>query len=259
MAHSIKNSSAPRSAEGGFTLVELSIVLVIIGLIVGAVLVGQDLIRAAETRAIITQIERYNTAVNTFTLKYGILAGDAAIPGDDSDIVQGNNDGLLSEDNDTVEAAPTKITGEIPVFWQQLSYAGFIDGSFSGESTNTVLSSGTVATGTTSNFPATKSNRGGIIAYGMPDGMNYYHIGLKNHDGSEIKTFDNLRPEEAFNIDKKVDDANPITGSVLARGGNKLEKDPSEKSKDTGCADTKNAVYNLEAVAPSCQLRMRFN
>ena len=43
--------------ERGFTLIELSIVLVIIGLIVGGVLVGQDLIRAAQVRATISQIE----------------------------------------------------------------------------------------------------------------------------------------------------------------------------------------------------------
>src|ERR1700746_416796 len=60
----------------GFTLIELSIVLVIIGLIVGGVLVGQDLIRAAEVRATISQIEKYNTAVNTFRGKYNALPGD---------------------------------------------------------------------------------------------------------------------------------------------------------------------------------------
>jgi prepilin-type N-terminal cleavage/methylation domain-containing protein len=60
----------------GFTLIELSIVLVIIGLIVGGVLVGQDLIRAAEVRAQITQIEKFNTAVNTFHGKFGALPGD---------------------------------------------------------------------------------------------------------------------------------------------------------------------------------------
>src|SRR6201999_1632157 len=65
-----------RTSEQGFTLIELSIVLVIIGLIVGGVLVGQDLIRAAAVRAQISQIEKYQTAVNTFRGKYGGLPGD---------------------------------------------------------------------------------------------------------------------------------------------------------------------------------------
>ncbi len=47
----------------GFTLIELSIVLVIIGLIIGGVLVGKDLIKAAEIRATISQINKYNHAV----------------------------------------------------------------------------------------------------------------------------------------------------------------------------------------------------
>src|ERR1700679_178462 len=63
-------------SEQGFTLIELSIVLVIIGLIVGGVLVGQDLIRAAGVRATISQVEKFNTAVNTFRGKYGYLPGD---------------------------------------------------------------------------------------------------------------------------------------------------------------------------------------
>jgi len=44
------------STDSGFTLIELSIVLVIIGLIVGAILVGQDLIKAAEIRSTISQV-----------------------------------------------------------------------------------------------------------------------------------------------------------------------------------------------------------
>jgi len=60
----------------GFTLIELSIVLVIIGLIVGGVLVGQDLIKVAEIRATVRQVEQFDTAVNVFQGKYDCLPGD---------------------------------------------------------------------------------------------------------------------------------------------------------------------------------------
>ena len=63
-------------AQHGFTLVEISIVLVIIGLIVGGILVGRDLIHAAVIRADITAVQKMDTAVLTFKLKYNALPGD---------------------------------------------------------------------------------------------------------------------------------------------------------------------------------------
>ena len=62
--------------QSGFTLIELSIVLVIVGLIVGGVLVGRDLIKAAELRKQVSQLNEYTTAANTFMIKYGSLPGD---------------------------------------------------------------------------------------------------------------------------------------------------------------------------------------
>ena len=57
----------------GFTLVELSIVLVILGLLVGGVLTGQSLIHAAELRAVTTEHDKFVTAINTFRDKYMAL------------------------------------------------------------------------------------------------------------------------------------------------------------------------------------------
>ncbi len=72
--------SSYSKAEDGFTLIEISIVLVVIGLIAGVILVGQDLINAAAIQAQISQIQGYNTAVRTFEVKYNNLPGDIPNP-----------------------------------------------------------------------------------------------------------------------------------------------------------------------------------
>ena len=60
----------------GFSLVELSIVLVILGLLTGGILAGQSLIRASQLRAVTTEHDRYVAAVQTFRDKYFALPGD---------------------------------------------------------------------------------------------------------------------------------------------------------------------------------------
>jgi len=62
--------------QSAFTLIELSVVLVIIGLIIGGVMVGRDLIEASKIRAQITQISDIETQMNTFRVKYNCLPGD---------------------------------------------------------------------------------------------------------------------------------------------------------------------------------------
>lgn len=60
----------------GFTLIELSIVLVIIGLIIGGIMTGKILIQQAETRAAASQFQQLETAYRAFQLKYGCIPGD---------------------------------------------------------------------------------------------------------------------------------------------------------------------------------------
>lgn len=136
-----------------FTLIELSIVLVIIGLIVGGVLVGRDLISAAAVRAQISQIEKYQQAVNTFRGKYGYLPGDIiateanrfgfqprgpyAGEGDGDGVIMG----LCSPGGNNDFGEYCFSAGETVMFWRDLSDSKLIDGTFSRASA-TVFPSG---------------------------------------------------------------------------------------------------------------------
>lgn len=138
----ITYSNHIKKHKWGFTLIELSIVLVIIGLLVGGVLVGRDLIEAGQLRTQIAQIEEYTTATHTFRLKYNCLPGDcrnaealglgvSAGPGQN-----GNGDKAIgyqggSFANGQVQAGG-QWTPESLDFWYHLQQAGLINTNLTG-------------------------------------------------------------------------------------------------------------------------------
>jgi prepilin-type N-terminal cleavage/methylation domain-containing protein len=208
----------------GFTLIELSIVLVIIGLIVGGVLVGQDLIRAAEIRATVGQIEKYNSAVNTFTVKYNGMPGDlsssnalgygfllrmGSSPGG------GDNNGLIEAGN--INGVTSQVfTFESGVFWDDLSRANLVDGQLTFAGDGVAIAAAAVP----AQFPEARIARGNRVHVGSTGGLNYYLItGITSVAASTgvITTTANLTPTELYNMDNKLDDGIPLTGIVQAR------------------------------------------
>lgn len=263
--------------KNGFTLVELSIVLVIIGLIVGGILTGQELIHAAGVRATISQITTYNTAVNTFQNKYNALPGDFvntakyipdtnlitpnALCGSGWFNVKGDGDGLIGY----IQGGPSssfgissgvgvsvysdpptnqrKVYNEHGLFWGSLAILGLIEGNY------TSCASGSIQMNPS--FPAMKSNSNyGIFAYGNAnDANNYYQLGVNvmSTVPGLCNTNNSFSPGNAFAIDSKMDDGNPVTGIVVARGGvaaQGLEMQPSTSaSTSLSTAGSKNCLY----------------
>ena len=242
-----------QNVQTGFTLIELSIVLVIIGLIVGGVLVGQDLIDAANIRAQISQIERYNnTAANTFKEKYNCIPGDCnptqasqlGFHARDGSPGNGDNDGLIGTSASGTLGFSFEVSGESLLFWRDLSSANMIDGGFidpaNDPTNNTPSITNNAAQIATFLPPAKISNVGFIDIFSIITGYHKQHFAFgdfcvystTNQNSFQIVSFYNnsiapwpstnftpiMTPLQEFAIDQKIDDGLPFTGSVIMTG-----------------------------------------
>ena len=281
-----ETSRSGKSHDQGFTLIELSIVLVIIGLIVGGVLVGQDMRRAAEIRATVGQIEKYNTAFNTFRSKYNGVPGDltaanAAALGLFAETggpagTAGHQDG-----NGIIEGGSTGATvgiGETLEFWRHLSDANLIDGAYGITGNSAIAAASGQATGNVTTIgqtlPPAKLGGNNYFAAFSASGINYYEIapiiGLTAATGAYGFGTTGMTPIESYNIDSKIDDGMPNTGLVVAQGIAALNAAPSVNTASTASTctigsgsgsgtDTYNRVTGTGGTDPSCSLRIRFN
>ena len=124
-----------RKPQAGFTLIEIAIVLVIIGLLLGGVLKGQELITSARVRNLIAQQDGIKAAYFGFLDRFRALPGDYATASAAANIrgvtFGGNGDGQILDAGGNSEQV---------IAWNHLASAGFLNGSFS--SSMTALKSG---------------------------------------------------------------------------------------------------------------------
>jgi len=228
--------------SSGFSLVELSIVLVILGLLVGGILAGRSLIRAAELRGITTEYTRYYTTVHAFQNKYFARPGDfynatrfwstdsapascttnSSAPLSANGVCDGNGDNILTYGGSNT----INIATEVFQFWRHLEKSGMIEGTYTGVTymaDDKAAAIGVSVPG--SKYPGAgwgvmRSNAGAAEnitqAFTLPRGYpeNFFVLGkeitLKPPQDAVLK------PEEAWNIDTKVDDGKPGQGNLLA-------------------------------------------
>ncbi len=224
--------------KSAFTLIELSIVLVIIGLIVGGILTGRDLINAAGVRAQVAQIEKYQQAVNTFRGKYGALPGDIdnvsalrfGLAPRGSNLGQGDANGIIEGVNSTSANNNYGFTfgaGETLMVWVDLSAARLIDERFTAGSATAMLS-GPVSGSTINNyFPPARIGQGNYVyiyssaywpganSFGISAIQNIVASG--NGCGWCMASSTALSAQQAYSIDAKIDDGLANKGRVAAR------------------------------------------
>lgn len=202
--------------QNGFTLVELAIALMVIGLLIGGVLKGQELIESARMTQTIRDLESYNTATMIFQNTYNSLPGDIKkpqrIPNCTSTYC------LMAGDGNKKVGDYSDWGNENKTYWLHLAQAGML----SGIDQNATWSSPEDMDTTV--FPETKLG-GHTYIYNVnvnqgnstyPQGVkgNYYYLGEYSTSSSVM--------EGAFTIatlsrlDEKLDDGKPRSGDVMA-------------------------------------------
>jgi hypothetical protein len=193
-------------------------VLVIIGLLLGGILKGQEMITQAKIKNLINDFNGVTVAITSYQDRY------RALPGDDQNATtrwttqapgKGNGDGIIIgkyKDNDTSGTGGAPADGkESNLFWQHLRIAGFVAG---------------LTTGTGSGSPPLNAAGGMVGVESAVVGTN--GLGFT----STIVCFSNLPEKIASAVDGQMDDGVPSTGTVRAQ----LQTAPNPDTATAGAA-----------------------
>ncbi|MDR0528144.1 MAG: prepilin-type N-terminal cleavage/methylation domain-containing protein [Zoogloeaceae bacterium] len=180
-----------KKRQQGFTLVEIAIVLVIIGLLLGGVLKGQELIVQARIRNVINDLNGISAAVYAYQDRYRALPGDersAMVAGRWQDLSGGDGDGLVcgAYNGGSESGLSCGSAQESLLLWQHLRQAGLLTGAVD------------------SGIP--QHAAGGLL------GIQAGAFGLSGH----VLCASNLPAKIAAAIDAQLDDGLPHRGSIRA-------------------------------------------
>jgi prepilin-type N-terminal cleavage/methylation domain-containing protein len=180
-----------KKQQSGFTLIELAIVLVIIGLLLGGVLKGQELINSAKVKNMASDFRNIQVYIYAYQDKY------RALPGDDSRAtgnVGATKNGLGDGKIDGVWSS-VSVDDESFNFWQHIRLAG--------------LAAGGEVVADNSAYRPVNADNGRI---GIQSGQTPSITGLK---GVHVVCSDRVLGKYAKQLDVNLDNGDPATGSVM--------------------------------------------
>ncbi|MBF0296189.1 MAG: prepilin-type N-terminal cleavage/methylation domain-containing protein [Magnetococcales bacterium] len=199
--------------SAGFTLIEIAIVVVIIGLLLGGILKGQEMVSNARVHNLMDQGAAVRAAILGFSDRFHALPGDYSlatrnIPGAR---VNGDGNGQVGGDPDSSARARTT---EIAGVWEHLSRAGFLVGAYDGNPAG-VAGPWSCAPGT---CLVNAFNGGLVFAYDHqhyhadPANPANYKAGLSRN---QLTTGPFVPVEVMAEVDRKGDDGDPAHGFLL--------------------------------------------
>lgn len=248
--------------QSGFTLVELAIVMIIIGLLIGGVLKGQQLIENAKVTATITQVKGFMAAYNAFLDAYSSAPGDmpnattrlsgcdtgnSCSNGDGNSLIGTYTQGGQWNANQNVATAPQI---ETIYFWKHLALADLLTGVDPTAVPVTDAAWGVThpAAALRGGYHALYVNQNPCTATSASNincGGNAHTVRLQNAmntgplaagEGAQPAT-----PHQAASIDRKMDDGHPQRGSVQ-----------SEDGDGTGARGCDDSYYHEDVVSKNC-------
>lgn len=233
------NGLSPRgkNKQSGFTLIEIAIVLVIIGLLLGGVLKGQELINTARVRALSNNIDGITSAWFSFSDRYRAFPGDynqasVNLPNVNND---GDGNGLISSD------------GERGLVWTHLQAAGYITGSYPD---GAVSSPPTVAAGLY-NCPVTTCPDNGFGQGMLIDRGAFQQSGAAAAPAHELLTGRAIPSDVLAELDRKIDDGTPSAGSMqLGTGSTTVGW--GESAEIAACQGASVNAYNMQTPSDNC-------
>ena len=181
-----------RRSSQGFSIVEIAIVLVIIGLLLGGILRGSELITGARVRALVSQQDGIKAAYFGFVERYRAVPGDyvQATPNIRGATQNGNGNGRIES---------ATVPNESILAWEHLTQAGFLSPTFVYSAAESALTS--------------PSNSSGVFLQMIYDGV--YASGTTaapNAPRHNIKTGSQIPVHILAEADRKIDDGMPNSG-----------------------------------------------
>jgi prepilin-type N-terminal cleavage/methylation domain-containing protein len=211
-------------SQAGYSIIEITIVLAVIGLILSGVFKGFQLLREARLQKLMTDITRYQGAYQHFQENYQAIPGDYA-EAEEAFIHTRNGNG-----NGALDGEALQPWGEKMLFWDHLKRS---------ECLTQITFLETETYKPQDGFFLPKTSLGGAVLLEKPEGTEGLWMSFVTLNRGEKRPL--LTPKQAFYLNQKLDNGDPLSGKIQSR---------NDPSSETPCI--RNQKYNLSTRKACC-------